>query len=124
MNINPKGNLLKFYIGKKMYLVLQATSSDYRISFITTPEKFVDYVTSRPGELIVPKNLKDNNWIRLTNKGKEDAKLIRQIIKQAVETAEKQIADAAAQKQQKRKLKLLSVLKHVRQKELLKKLKI
>ncbi|MFR7881087.1 MAG: hypothetical protein ACLU5J_06170 [Christensenellales bacterium] len=60
----------------------------------------------------------------MTNKGKEDAKLIRQIIKRAVETAEKQIADAAAQKQQKRKLKLLSVLKHVRQKELLKKLKI
>ena len=98
-------NLLKFYIGKKMYLVLQATSSDYRISFITTPEKFVDYVTSRPGELIVPKNLKDNNWIRLTNKGKEDAKLIRQIIKQAVETAEKQIADAAAQKAAEKKAK-------------------
>lgn len=105
VNINPKGNLLKFYIGKKMYLVLQATSSDYRISFITTPEKFVDYVTSRPGELIVPKNLKDNNWIRLTNKGKEDAKLIRQIIKQAVETAEKQIADAAAQKAAEKKAK-------------------
>ena len=105
VNANPKGTLLKFYLGKKMYLVLQATKSDYRISFITNPDKFVEYVTSRPGELIVPKNLKDNNWIRLTNKGKEDPKLIRQIIKQAVETAEKQLADAAAVKLAEKKAK-------------------
>ncbi len=102
---NAKGNLHKFYIGKKMYLVMQATNSDYRISFITSPEKFVNYLKSRPGELTAPKNLKDNLWVRLVNKGKEEAKFMRQVIKQAVQTAEKQIADEALKKAEERKAK-------------------
>ena len=102
---NAKGNLHKFYIGKKMYLVMQATNSDYRISFITSPEKFVEYLKSRPGQLTAPKNLKDKNWVRLVNKGKEEAKFMRQVIKQAVLTAEKQIADEAAKKAEERKAK-------------------
>ncbi len=103
VNANAKGNLLKFYIGKKMFLVLQSTNNDYRISFIASEEKFVNYVTSRPGEINVPKNLKDNNWLRFVNKGKEKESFIRQIIKQAVTTATDQIkteeeAKAAARK--------------------------
>lgn len=102
---NAKGNLIKYYLGKKLYLVLQATASDYRISFITTPEKFVKLVTSRPGALVVPKNLKDNNWLRFTNKGKEEFKEIRSYIKDAVETAKKQLADEAAEKAAAKKAK-------------------
>ena len=89
---NPKGNLIKYYIGKKMYLVMQSTN-------------FVEYLKARPGELIAPKNLKDNYWVKLTNKGKEEAKFMRKVIKEAVLTAEKQIADEAAAKQAERKAK-------------------
>lgn len=102
---NPKGNLIKYYIGKKMYLVMQSTNNDYRISFITSSNKFVEYLKARPGELIAPKNLKDNYWVKLTNKGKEEAKFMRKVIKEAVLTAEKQIADEAAAKQAERKAK-------------------
>lgn len=102
---NAKGNLHKFYIGKKMFLVMQSTNNDYRISFISTPEKFVEHLTSRPGELVVPKNLKDNSWIKLTNKGKADPKFMRKVIKEAVLTAEKQIQDEAAAKAAARKAK-------------------
>lgn len=102
---NAKGNLLKFYINKKMFLVMQSTNNDYRISFISTPEKFVDHLTSRPGELVVPKNLKDNSWIRVTNKGKEDPKFLRKVIKEAVQTAEQQIQDELAAKEAARKAK-------------------
>lgn len=102
---NAKGNLHKFYIGKKMFLVMQATNNDYRISFISTPEKFVEHLTSRPGELVVPKNLKDNSWIKLTNKGKADPKFMRKVIKEAVLTAEQQIQAELAAKAAARKAK-------------------
>ena len=105
VNENAKGNLLKFYLGKKMFLVMQSTASDYRISFITTPDKFVKYVTSRPGVFVVPKNLSDNNWIKFTNKGKEETKVVKDIIKQAVQTAEAQIAEEKALKEAARKEK-------------------
>ncbi len=101
--VNPKGNLQKFYIGKKMFLVMQSTNNDYRINFITTEEKFLDYLKSRPGELTPPKNLKDNYWVRLVNKGKEDAKFMRKVIKESVLVAEKQIADERAAKEAERK---------------------
>lgn len=102
---NPKGNLLKFYIGKKMFLVMQSTNNDYRISFITTATKFVDYLKSRPGELIAPTNLKDNYWVRLTNKGKEEAKFMRKVIKESVQVAEQQIAEEIALKEAEKKAK-------------------
>lgn len=102
---NAKGTLIKYYLGKKLFLVLQATASDYRISFITTQEKFLNLVTSRPGQLIVPKNLKDNNWLRFTNKGKEEFKDIKSFIKGAVETAKKQLEDEALEKAAARKAK-------------------
>ena len=105
VNENAKGNLLKFYLGKKMFLVMQSTASDYRISFITTPDKFVKYVTSRPGVFVVPKNLSDNNWIKFTNKGKEETKVVKDIIKQAVQTAEAQIAEEKALKEAAKKEK-------------------
>ena len=108
VNENAKGNLLKFYLGKKMFLVMQSTASDYRISFITTPEKFVKYVTSRPGVFVVPKNLSDNNWIKFTNKGKEETKVVKDIIKQAVQTAEAQIAEEKALKEAAKKEKALA----------------
>ncbi len=108
VNANAKGNLLKFYLGKKMFLVMQATASDYRISFITSPDKFVKYVTENPGTMAVPKNLSDNNWIKFTNKGKAEPKLVREIIKQAVQTAEKQIAEEKAAKEAAKKEKALA----------------
>ena len=108
VNENAKGNLLKFYLGKKMFLVMQSTASDYRISFITTPDKFVKYVTSRPGVFVVPKNLSDNNWIKFTNKGKEETKVVKDIIKQAVQTAEAQIAEEKALKEAAKKEKALA----------------
>lgn len=111
VNENAKGNLLKFYLGKKMFLVMQSTASDYRISFITTPDKFVKYVTSKPGVFVVPKNLSDNNWIKFTNKGKEDTKVVKDIIKQAVQTAEKQIEEEKALKEAAKKEKALAKAK-------------
>ena len=108
VNENAKGNLLKFYLGKKMFLVMQSTASDYRISFITSPDKFVKYVTSRPGVFVVPKNLSDNNWIKFTNKGKEETKVVKDIIKQAVQTAEKQIEEEKALKEAAKKEKALA----------------
>ena len=91
-----------------MFLVMQSTASDYRISFITSPEKFVKYVTTYPGTMVVPKNLSDNNWIKFTNKGKADSKLVKEIIKQAVQTAEKQIAEEKAAKEAAKKEKALA----------------
>lgn len=102
---NPKGNLLKFYIGKKMFLVMQSTNNDYRISFITTKAKVVEYLRSRPGDLVIPTNLKDNDWVKLTNKGKEEAKFMKKVIKESVQVAEAQIADAIAAKEAEKKAK-------------------
>lgn len=102
---NPKGNLLKFYIGKKMFLVMQSTNNDYRISFITTKAKVVEYLRSRPGDLVIPTNLKDNDWVKLTNKGKEEAKFMKKVIKESVQVAEAQIAEAIAAKEAEKKAK-------------------
>lgn len=102
---NPKGNLLKFYIGKKMFLVMQSTNNDYRISFITTKTKVVEYLRSRPGDLVIPTNLKDNDWVKLTNKGKEEAKFMKKVIKESVQVAEAQIAEAIAAKEAEKKAK-------------------
>lgn len=102
---NKNETLFKFYIGKKMCLVMQKTANDYRISFITTAKKFVDYLKSRPGELIAPKNLKDNYWVKLTNKGKEEAKFMRKVIKESFAVAQQQIAEELAEKERIKKEK-------------------
>lgn len=102
---NKNETLFKFYIGKKMCLVMQKTANDYRISFITTAKKFVDYLKSRPGELIAPKNLKDNYWVKLTNKGKEEAKFMRKVIKESFVVAQQQIAEELAEKERIKKEK-------------------
>lgn len=102
---NKNQTLFKFYIGKKMCLVMQKTANDYRISFITTAKKFVDYLKSRPGELIAPKNLKDNYWVKLTNKGKEEAKFMKKVIKESFVVAQQQIAEELAEKERIKKEK-------------------
>lgn len=105
VNANAKGNLLKYYIGKKMFLVLQSTNNDYRVSFISNQDSFVEHVTTHPGEVTVPKNLKDNNWLRMVNKNKLETKYVKQVIKEAADTAKKQIQEENERKIAERKAK-------------------
>lgn len=90
---NAKGNLVKFYLGKKLFLVAQSTSSDYRITFCSTPEQAYNLIVKYPGTVVKATSPKGEEWFKFTNKGEFDEKEIKTMIKLAAKYIEDQVAE-------------------------------
>ena len=90
---NAKGNLVKFYLGKKLFLVAQSTSSDYRITFCSTPEQAYNLIVKYPGTVVKATSPKGEEWFKFTNKGEFDEKEIKAMIKLAAKYIEDQVAE-------------------------------
>ena len=82
---------IKFSKGKVQFLVLQNTTSDYRITFLATEKKWSTILTSIKG-VSIPKNAKGNKWLKYVNKGIGEASVIKSFIREAVKGANEEIA--------------------------------
>ena len=116
---NEAGTSHKFLVGKKPYLLLQKTNSDYRVTFCVKEEAIIDYLQSYPGEISVAKSPKGGNFLKIANTGELDEDLLKKVISeslaaeldaeekaQAAKDAEKQ-AKLDAKEQEKRNRELL-----------------
>jgi hypothetical protein len=80
---NPKETQHKFYINKKLYLMTQDTSNDYRIVFQATQEQMLTYLLGHPGTITVAKSPK-GSWLKLTNKGDVEEDFLKQVVKDSL----------------------------------------
>ena len=94
-----KTGTVKFNKGKVQFLILQATSSDYRITFLTTQEKWSDFLTQSK-MINIPKNAKCDKWLKFVNKGTADTTLVKNCIKESVKGAVEEIERIEREKQE------------------------
>lgn len=93
-----KSGTVKFNKGKVQFLILQATSSDYRITFLATQDKWGQLLTSSKA-INIPKNAKGDKWLKLVNKGTLDTTLVKNVIKESVKGAQEEIDRLAKEKE-------------------------
>lgn len=94
---NKEKQQVKFFIGKKVFLVMTDTEKDYRLQFNVNPANVVEWW--QVNTEIRPRSNKTDNWYKLTNKGTFTKELLFDIILHARDFMVQQIADAEAQKQ-------------------------
>ena len=94
---NKEKQQVKFFIGKKVFLVMTDTEKDYRLQFNVNPANVVEWW--QVNTEIRPRSNKADNWYKLTNKGTFTKELLFDIILHARDFMVQQIADAEAQKQ-------------------------
>ena len=94
---NKEKQQVKFFIGKKVFLILTDTEKDYRMQFNVNPANVVEWWQENTE--VRPRSNKTDNWYKLTNKGTFTKELLFDIILHARDFMVQQIADAEAQKQ-------------------------
>ena len=109
-NLKENGTgTIKFSKGKTLFLVLQSTNSDYRVTFLATEKKWSTILTGVKG-VSIPKNAKGDKWLRFVNKGIAEASVIKSFIRESVKGADEEIArietEKEAEKQRKAEEKL------------------
>ena len=98
------------YFEKTKFFEKNNTIDDYiKLAYsISVEPVFDEFMSKVNSALNGSKNLNDNNWIKFTNKGKAETKLVKEIIKVAVQTAESQIAEEKAAKEAAKKERALA----------------
>ena len=105
-NLKENGTgTIKFSKGKTLFLILQNTSSDYRISFLATEKKWSTILTGVKG-VSIPKNAKGDKWLKFVNKGVAEASVIKSFIRESVKGADEEIARIEAEKEAEKQRKL------------------
>ena len=82
---NDKETQHKFYLNKKLFLVLSDTNVDYRLTFLASKEKAIDLIIENPKGVSKATSPKGPNWYKLINKGTFEGEQLKQIIKDALE---------------------------------------
>ena len=85
---------IKFSKGKVQFLILQSTSSDYRITFLATEKKWSTILTGVKG-VSIPKNAKGNKWLKYVNKGIGETS-----VRESVKGANEEIANILKAKEE------------------------
>ena len=96
---NPTGTVHKFTYEKKLFLIIQKTSNDYRVAFLADESNILKYIVKYPRVVIKPSSPKGDNWLLLVNKGNFDAEVLNEIINGSLVTLKRLMAEAAAQKE-------------------------
>ncbi len=95
---------IKYYKGKVLFLMLQKTNSDYRMTFLTTEKKWSTILTTIKG-ISIPKNAKGNKWLKYVNKGTAELSTIKTIVKESQKGANEEIAAIIKAKEEAKKRK-------------------
>ena len=82
---NDKDTQYKFYLNKKLFLVLSDTNVDYRLTFLASKEKAIDLIIENPKSVSKATSPKGPHWYKLINKGTFEGEQLKQIIKDALE---------------------------------------
>ncbi len=82
---NDKETQHKFYLNKKLFLVLSDTNVDYRLTFLASKEKAIDLIIENPKNVSKATSPKGPHWYKLINKGSFEGEQLKQIIKDALE---------------------------------------
>ena len=96
---NPAGTVHKFTYEKKLFLIIQKTSNDYRVAFLADESNILKYIVKYPRVVIKPSSPKGDNWLLLVNKGNFDAEVLTEIVNGSLVTLKRLMAEAAAQKE-------------------------
>ena len=96
---NEAGTVHKFTYEKKIFLMLQKTSNDYRVAFLADEANILKYIVKYPRVIIKPASPKGDNWLLLINKNNFDAEVLKEIIDGSLVTLKKLMEEAAAQKE-------------------------
>ena len=96
---NEAGTVHKFTYEKKIFLMLQKTSNDYRVAFLADEANILKYIVKYPRVIIKPASPKGDNWLLLINKNNFDAEVLKGIIDGSLVTLKKLMEEAAAQKE-------------------------
>ena len=94
---NKEKAQVKFFIGKKLFLIIADTDRDYRLQFNVNPLDVVEWWTINPE--IRPRSNKTDNWYKLVNKGTFTKELLFDIVLHAHDFMIKQIEDVAKAKE-------------------------
>lgn len=117
--VNPNGTTHKFTSAGKVFLIMQKTSSDYRITFSVLEEDIMENLRKYPGVIEVAKTPKTGNFLRLVNKSEFDPETLKAFINASldcVKDAERRVQEA---KEAEKQAKLEAKEQEKRNKELL-----
>ena len=96
---NENKTVYKFSYEKKLFLILQKTSNDYRVAFLADNEDILKYIIKYPRVIIKPSSPKGDNWLLLINKNNFDAELLETIMKNSLITLKRLLEEARAAKE-------------------------
>jgi hypothetical protein len=119
-NVNPNGTMHKFTSEGKVFLIMQKTASDYRVTFSVLEEDIMENLRKYPGVVEVAKTPKTGNFLRLVNKSEFDVETLKGFVTASldcVKDAERRVQEA---KEAEKQAKLEAKEQEKRNKELLK----
>ena len=118
--VNPNGTMHKFTSNGKVFLIMQKTASDYRVTFSVLEEEIMENLRKYPGVIEVAKTPKTGNFLRLINKSEFDIEALKGFVNASldcVKDAERRVQEA---KEADKLAKLEAKEQEKRNKELLK----
>ena len=97
---------IKYSKGKQQFLILQATASEYRVTFLARDKKVNDYISatdiSKTVKVSAPKKFMGLKWVYIVNKGvgdnKNDSKFIKGAVREALKGANEELDRIAKEK--------------------------
>lgn len=92
-----KGN--KFYIEKKLVLIMQKGSADYKITFLANDESFLKYMKNNADCINRATSPAGTNWLKFTNKGVNDEKFVKEMVKGSVDYINNMLKEEALEKE-------------------------
>ena len=95
---NDKETQHKFYINKKLFLVLADTNVDYRVTFLAPKSKAIDLIIDNPKTVSKATSPKGPHWYKLINKGTFEGDQLKEIIKGALEQQKQLLQEAEEEK--------------------------
>ena len=96
---NEAKTVYKFSYEKKLFLILQKTSNDYRVAFLADNEDILKYIIKYPRVIIKPSSPKGDNWLLLINKNNFDAELLENIMNNSLKTLKRLLEEAKTAKE-------------------------
>ena len=104
-NSNEAQTVFKFSYEKKLFLILQKTTNDYRVAFLADNDDILKYIIRYPRVIIKPSSPKGDNWLLLINKGSFDAELLENIMNNSLKTLKRLLEEAKAAKEAEKEAK-------------------
>lgn len=91
--IKDGSGTMKFIKDRLLFLIIQGTSSDYRITFLTTEKKWDSFYHMNKYMDVPKKDMGSDNWLKFTNKPNSGITLgnIKSMIRESVKGADEQL---------------------------------